>query len=383
MTSGIIEIISERYAWVEHYRDTEQLRASIRTKGCYVYAAGGYGRQVAAVLVDRGYHVKGFIDGKASAGQAVEGLPCYRPEDIDVTAANGAVLVIAINNFRTPVDGVSTWAENIGFADVLFVPELPDVLGRELGNYWQSARRNIVENAKEIERLHALLADKHSRDILVQLVNYRISGRPEDHPVVDRERQYFPADLPLPTQDIAVIDGGAFPGDLAETASKAGVRLARWYAFEPDPANFQQLSEFVAGQAGTIGEAVLFPCGIGDAMGSVRFATGNADASRAVAGGDNEDGMEVLPIVRVSDVLKLERLDMVKLDIEGFEAAALDGMEELLVKHRPRLAIAIYHKPADLWELPLKIDAMMSGGRYALRQHGYNGYDTVLYVDWD
>jgi hypothetical protein len=86
--------------------------------------------------------------------------------------------------------------------------------------------------------------------------------------------------------------------------------------------------------------------------------------------------------VRVGDVLKPERLDMVKLDIEGFESQALDGMAELLTKFRPRLAMAIYHKPADLWELPLKVDAMLPGGRYALRQHGYNGYDTVLYVDW-
>jgi hypothetical protein len=26
---------------------------------------------------------------------------------------------------------------------------------------------------------------------------------------------------------------------------------------------------------------------------------------------------------------------------------------------------------------------MLPGGRFALRQHGHNGYDTVLYVDWD
>jgi hypothetical protein len=56
-------------------------------------------------------------------------------------------------------------------------------------------------------------------------------------------------------------------------------------------------------------------------------------------------------------------------------------MVELLARNRPRLAVAIYHRPADLWELAFKIDALFPGARYAIRQHGYNGYDTVLYVD--
>jgi FkbM family methyltransferase len=382
MMLNINEVISERYAWATQNRQTERLRALMRTGGCHVYAAGRYGRQVAAALRDGGYPVRGFIDAKASAGQEVEGTACRRPEDVDIAEASRAVLVIAINNFRTPVDDVCTWGEHLGFADVVFVPELPDLLGRHLGNYWQASRRDIFENAPAIARLDALLGDARSREILAQLVSYRISGRPEDHPTVDRERQYFPADLPLPTRDIAVIDCGAYPGDLLETALKAGKTLSHWYAFEPDPKNFGELCAFVNDRSDWVEEAVLFPCGVGDTVGTMCFATGDADASRAVIEATDSAETQILPIVRVDDVLKPGRLDMVKLDIEGFEAAALDGMAGLLDRYRPRLAMAVYHKPADLWELPFRVDKMMPGGRYALRQHGYNGYDTVLYVDW-
>lgn len=373
--------IQDRFSWMMEFRDKDRLQAVMREMGCLIYGAGGYGRQVSASLLKHGYPVQGFIDGNARPGQVIDGLPVLNRESVAPAGAAQAVLVMAINNFRTPVDEVVGWARACGFAEIVFVPELPDLIEPTLGNYWQGARSLPVTHSAAIDRFAALLADETSREILNQLLAYRISGQPEDHPAVDRDRQYFPADLPMAEQAIAVIDCGAFPGDLLETAQKAGVRLARWYAFEPDRANFGQLSGFVQSRADDLGEAVLFPCGVGAQTGIIGFAAGNADASRAVDAAA-QGGVDVVPVVRVDDVLTLDRLNMVKLDIEGFEADALDGMAGLLAKHHPRIAIAVYHKPTDLWELPLKIDAMLPGGRYALRQHGYNGYDTVLYVDW-
>jgi hypothetical protein len=56
-------------------------------------------------------------------------------------------------------------------------------------------------------------------------------------------------------------------------------------------------------------------------------------------------------------------------------------MAELLARHTPRLAVAIYHKPTDLWSIALKVKSMFPGTSFAIRQHGHNGYDTVLYAD--
>lgn len=379
---AIHDVIADRSGWATDHRNADRIRAVMRQGACLVYGAGGYGRQVATSLRAQGYRVRGFIDGQAQPGQMLDDWPVLPRDAITAEQAGQAVLIIAINNFKTPVDEVVAWARTRGFAELVFVPELPDLVDPALGNYWQASRALIAEQAEAIARLDALLADETSRTILRQLVRYRISGQPEDHPAVDRDRQYFPQDLPMPDNEIAVIDCGAFPGDLLETADKAGIKLAKWFAFEPDRANFRHLGAFVRSRQDDIGEAVLFPCGVGAETGVVGFAAGQADASRAVEP-TAESQVDIVPVVRVDDVLKLDRLDMVKLDIEGFEAGALDGMADLLTRHRPRIAIAIYHKPADLWELPLKINAMLPGGRYALRQHGYNGYDTVLYVDWD
>lgn len=352
------------------------LRQVIAKRGCYVYGAGGYGREVAAAARGQGYVVHGFFDTFKGDGELVDGLPCRRPEEL--AGLCDAVLIVAINNFKVPVGDVVAWARNVPFAEIIHVAELPDLLGRELGHYWQGERGLIRAEANKIARFHAMLGDARSREILEQLVRFRISGLPEDHPEVDRDHQYFPVDLPIGKPAISVIDCGAFPGDMLGSIGAAGLELESWYAFEPDPANFRRLCEVAAD--GGFKSGALFPCGVGDATGLVRFAEGAADASRAI--GDDDVGIGVVvPIVRVDDVVHAECIDMVKLDVEGFEAQAIDGMARLLGQHRPRLAMAIYHKPADLWELAFKIEAMFPGGRYAIRQHGYNGYDTVLYVD--
>lgn len=377
MSHTLESIVGETSSWAIKNRDSAALRRLLSERGCFIYGAGGYGRDVAAALAAQGLSLRGFIDGYASAS-VVAGVPCCKPAEVDAAMAAQAVLIVAVNNFKTPVQEIVDWARSVPFGDIVYVAELPDLLGRELGHYWQSSRSLIADNTAALSAFCDMLGDERSREILKALVRYRISGRPEDHPEVDRDHQYFPSDLPIGRAGISVVDCGAFPGDMLQSIAAAGYSLLNWYAFEPDPANFRHLRD-VASQTGGFSSASLFPCGVGDSSGMVRFSDGAADASRAMdAGGE---GGVVVPIVRVDDVVHADRIDMVKLDVEGFEAAAIDGMAELLGRHRPRLAVAIYHKPSDLWELAFKIDRMFPGSRYAIRQHGYNGYDTVLYVD--
>lgn len=320
---GIDEVALEAINWSRIHRNSDDLRRKMAEYGCYIYGAGGFGREVAKALVSKGIACKGFIDGQATDGKMVDGMPCIRPSDISPSSARDSVVVIAVNNFKSPVGEIDRWIKRQSFAEVITVPDLPDVVDPGLGHYWQSRRGLMADNIMEISQLNDLLGDEASRSLLADIVRYRTTGRFTDHPVVDMDHQYFPLDLPMKQTSINVIDCGAFPGDMLQATELAGISISHWYAFEPDPNNFAYLCK-VAHDANVI-SAALFPCGVGDMTGIVHFADGRGDASSALIGNTGGGGVAV-PIVRLEDVVVAERIDMVKLDIEGFESQAIDGM---------------------------------------------------------
>jgi len=54
--------------------------------------------------------------------------------------------------------------------------------------------------------------------------------------------------------------------------------------------------------------------------------------------------IKCITIDALMDELKLDRLDMIKMDIEGAEVEALQGAENTLKRYHPHAAVASYHK---------------------------------------
>ena len=74
------------------------------------------------------------------------------------------------------------------------------------------------------------------------------------------------------------------------------------------------------------------------------------------------------------------------MDIEGAELEALRGAKETIRKDRPRMAICIYHKPEDLYEIPGYLLSLVPEYRFKVRQYTSMSWETVLYAaveeDW-
>lgn len=62
-------------------------------------------------------------------------------------------------------------------------------------------------------------------------------------------------------------------------------------------------------------------------------------------------------IDKLADELKLERVDYIKMDIEGAEPNALLGARATLAKFKPRMAISAYHAPDHPKRIPEVIRA--------------------------
>lgn len=67
------------------------------------------------------------------------------------------------------------------------------------------------------------------------------------------------------------------------------------------------------------------------------------------------------------------------MDIEGAELSALQGASKLIQKHRPKLAICVYHKPEDLFEILEFIDSFGINYKYYFRHYTKGVSGTILY----
>ena len=60
--------------------------------------------------------------------------------------------------------------------------------------------------------------------------------------------------------------------------------------------------------------------------------------------------------------------------------AALEGARKSIQKYQPILAIAAYHSPEHLWEIPNLIKKIEPSYKIYLRQHDYGTVETVIYA---
>lgn len=111
----------------------------------------------------------------------------------------------------------------------------------------------------------------------------------------------------------------------AYTILAAGVRGARAIAVEPVPATVRALKRNIAIN-GIAGLVTVRECGVGEKCGVMHFSI-DEDCMNHVVDGD--EGVEV-PISTLDDIFHQDTPALLKIDVEGFEAAVLSGAARLL-----------------------------------------------------
>ncbi len=77
----------------------------------------------------------------------------------------------------------------------------------------------------------------------------------------------------------------------------------------------------------------------------------------------------------------VEKVDYIKMDIEGAELKALKGAEETIRQFRPKLAISVYHnRGRDMIDVPLWINKLGLGYKFYLGHYTIHNEETVLYA---
>jgi FkbM family methyltransferase len=145
-----------------------------------------------------------------------------------------------------------------------------------------------------------------------------------------------------------VLDCGANVGVFTREALNAGAKLV--VAIEPAPENIECLRRNFAPEV-EAGRVVVYPKGVWDKDDWLHMQVdehNSAADSFVIHPEGSHSSADRVPLTTIDKLvteLKLDRVDFIKMDIEGAETKALDGAHATLARYHPRLSISVYHEP--------------------------------------
>jgi FkbM family methyltransferase len=180
--------------------------------------------------------------------------------------------------------------------------------------------------------------------------------------------QYF--DVFLPGDKEVFLDGGSSYGNNSlEFIKWCGGNYEKIYAFEP-----RDTAKCMSTLSNNDNIEIIAK-GIWSKEAELSF-TINGSASKISDRGDC-----IIPVTSIDSVLSGRKVTFIKFDIEGSELEGLKGAQSTIIKHKPRLAISIYHKPYDCLEIPLYLLGLHPDYKFTIRHYSSNMSETVLYAE--
>lgn len=330
-----------------------------------LYGAGKFGKIASRKLSAYKVPLESYIDDDISIqGIFVEGFRVLSLEEAIEKYKED--LYIVISNYY--YEGVLKRLEgqNFDLDKVFFVPEL---LIEDLDIERFHANRDLIR------QIYSNLMDYKSKIIYKTMILGRKNKDLTVLSLLKDNVQYFPTDI-FSYENEVFVDAGAYTGDtilsFQNVCKKNNIKLQKVYAFEPNSINCTILKNESDIQC----DVSVFEEGLYDEnkARSLKMRGGSTHTAEYGIG-------DILINVKALDHVALEYPPtLIKMDIEGDELAALRGAENTIIKYKPKLAICIYHKQEDIWEIPAYIKKLVP--EYKLYVRNYTNWldEIVLYA---
>lgn len=310
-----------------------------------------------------------------------EGWPSTLDEnDVIVVLSGGHINQAMRSASRSP-------CRVIHFFDLLRFTDLP--LGEAVMNEgFAQVQRDYAES---FSAARELFCDEASREIFDKVLVFRrtldVTATPMERDL--QGKQYFEAFLPRGISQF--IDAGAFDGDTIRRFL-SWARASEWgsshvdevVAIEPSTDLCARIREHFVDVP-----IDIFNVALGSAPGWVviegegstaRVASTSALPIGEIAGIQQRTLDSIVGELIEARRLSSQRSSYLKLDIEGSELDALRGGTDFLSANQPCVAVAVYHSPKDLFQIPLFLRDELPRHSLHFRHYTESLYESVVYA---
>jgi len=383
LTQELEEVLSQPLAKISQWENSlyDELTGSL-SNSLVLYGAGGLGRKTLAGLRQLGIEPLAFTDNNRGLyGGQIEGIPIISPEQAAHDFGKKATFIITIFIDSSPggIEPLIQKLNGLGCYNVVSFAILywkfPDLF---LPHYAYDLPHKVIGVADKIKKAFTFFEDNASREEFLAQIKWRLDPSFDKIPAPLTDEIYFPSQLFSLTNTEVFIDCGAYIGDTIRSfLEHTDQQFKQIWTFEPDPVNFQKLTQLVASLPSDVAQRI-HPLDL--ALGR-RSEVLHFNAQGVASSALSDSGEIVIQSEPLDLILSGESPTFIKMDIEGAEIDALNGAVDSIRVNLPILAISAYHRQEHIWEIPLLINALSDTYRFYLRRyHPRVLDDLVLYA---
>lgn len=252
-------------------------------------------------------------------------------------------------------------------------------------NYWgtldisKNDYTEINEKAKSLKEhiddyiwLYNKLNDYSSKKLLFAILNnwYCYDFKNLSESMHKTFSHYFDLDLIPSFDDKVFVDLGSYTGDTALDFINYYKNYKKIYCYEMTTESMATVKENLSKYENII----YLNKAVSNNNRISYFTTELLDASTNKL--TNNGNIEIETVSLDNDIT--EKIDMIKMDIEGEEYNALLGSQNHIINDKPILLISVYHNNEDLWKIPRLIEKFNNKYNYYLRNYGNNIFPTEI-----
>jgi len=335
-------------------------------KPIVLYGMGNGADKILSVFSSLGIKISGvFASDGFARGNLYAGFPVVTYSDMCAKFDDFTVVVAFASSRREVIDNV----KKIASERELLIPDVP-VAGDGLFN-----AEFVTSNSDKLRQARDSFADERSREVFDLVCRARLTGDPQALFDCADEPECVWRDILRPSKYRSFVDVGAYVGDsLCELAAIAPLEQVR--AIEPDSHSFKKLTaelQKINAETEAVNAAAWDSTGV-----ILEFADG---AGRGSGVGARSNKIRRVPSVTVDSLLGKNRADYIKYDVEGAEMRALLGSVNTLRNSAPDLRVALYHRPEDIFEIPLFLRSILPNHKFYLRRApSFPAWDLDLFA---